>query len=153
MLQANTIQTARHALARTAVITAFTSQTPLSSLGTLFATAVLCLGSHSGHQESECYIVFCWFVCLALSPLQICSALIAQLTKRFLSDHAASEAMSARLRQLCPSLYSADDAIITQAAEALAVAKTKSDKEERQRLLEDSLKVSGRLCYSVLFST
>ena len=85
--------------------------------------------------------------------MQICSALIAQLTKRFLSDHAASEAMSARLRQLCPSLYSADDAIITQAAEALAVAKTKSDKEERQRLLEDSLKVSGRLCYSVLFST
>ena len=73
--------------------------------------------------------------------LQLCSALIAQLTKQFLSDHSATEAISARLRQHCPSLYSADDSVVTQAAESLAVAKTKTNPAERQSLLDKSLLV------------
>ncbi|XP_065180530.1 nuclear pore complex protein Nup155-like [Sycon ciliatum] len=140
-------------------------QNALRDLSTLFhrTTEVLCLwrilcendissiaaGLSLNHQDLLKQMKFSHLI---VQGQAICSALIAQLTKRFLSDHAASEAMSARLRQLCPSLYSADDAIITQAAEALAVAKTKSDKEERQRLLEDSLKLYSKVTHHLPLS-
>ena len=45
---------------------------------------------------------------------QIASALIQCLITRYLSDNAATDAISARLREVSPTLYSAEDAVCSK---------------------------------------
>ena len=44
----------------------------------------------------------------------ICHGLIKHLIDMYLDDNAATDAISARLRQVCPSLYSCDDEIYSK---------------------------------------
>lgn len=44
----------------------------------------------------------------------MCGALIASLINRYLDDNATINAISSRLREICPSLYSQDDAICSK---------------------------------------
>lgn len=45
---------------------------------------------------------------------QLAGALIHCLIERYLSDNAATEAISTILRQTCPALYSSEDAICSK---------------------------------------
>ena len=46
--------------------------------------------------------------------MQICSALIDSLIKCYLDDSASTDAISERLRDVCPNLFSSDDAVSTK---------------------------------------
>lgn len=45
---------------------------------------------------------------------QICSSLISALMNCYLDDSASVDAISEKLRDLCPSLFSNDDAVSTK---------------------------------------
>ncbi len=46
--------------------------------------------------------------------LQICSVLISSLMNCYMDDSASIDAISERLRDVCPSLFSNDDAVMTK---------------------------------------
>ena len=52
-------------------------------------------------------------------PPQICSALIDSLIKCYLDDIASTDAISERLRDVCPNLFSSDDAVSTKVMPSL----------------------------------
>lgn len=58
------------------------------------------------------------FKILFLLP-QICSSLISALMNCYLDDSASVDAISEKLRDLCPSLFSNDDAVSTKVKTSL----------------------------------
>ena len=69
------------------------------------------------------------------------AALIQCLINRYLNDNAATDAISSRLRDICPSLYSSDDAVCSKANEMLQMAKTSQTRMEKEAQLRESLHV------------
>jgi len=72
---------------------------------------------------------------------EIASALIQCLICRYLSDNAATDAISSRLREVCSSLYSSDDAVCSKANELLTVAKTTQSKGQKDGQLKEALQL------------
>lgn len=46
--------------------------------------------------------------------LQLAAVLIAALINRYLGDNATTDAVSARLREICPTIYKAEDATFSK---------------------------------------
>jgi nuclear pore complex protein Nup155 len=65
---------------------------------------------------------------------------------RYLGDNAAVDAISLRLREVCPSLFKSEDAIGSKVAEILAKVKNSNDAHERELLLKESLVLSEKIC-------
>ena len=68
---------------------------------------------------------------LVISGKEISGALIQCLISRYLNDNAATDAISSRLREICPGLYSSEDAVCAKANEQITIAKTTQSKHER----------------------
>lgn len=82
---------------------------------------------------------------LILEGHDLCSALVNSLINRYLNDNASVDAISAKLREVCPNLYKNEDAACSKANEMLLSAKAIKDPEERKAKLQAALK----LCKSV----
>eukprot|EP00057_Strongylocentrotus_purpuratus_P015067 XP_011669541.1 PREDICTED: nuclear pore complex protein Nup155 isoform X1 [Strongylocentrotus purpuratus] len=78
---------------------------------------------------------------LVLRGKEMCGSLITALINRYIGDNSTTEAISTRLREVCPSLYSANDATCTKANETLQAAMTAETKSVRDRLLRESLEL------------
>lgn len=76
---------------------------------------------------------------LVLADRQLPAGLAAALVQTYLEDNAAAEAVSNRLRSVCPSLYRIEDALFTRAHEKLLAARAERNHEERCKLLEEAL--------------
>lgn len=76
---------------------------------------------------------------LVLADRQLPAGLAAALVQTYLEDNAAAEAVSNRLRSVCPSLYRIEDALFTRAHEKLLAARTERNAEERRKLLDEAL--------------
>lgn len=72
---------------------------------------------------------------LLLADRQLPAALAAALVQTYLQDNATTEAVSQRLRSVCPSLYRQEDALFTQAHEKLLAAR--GERGQRRRALLD----------------
>jgi len=70
---------------------------------------------------------------------QVATGLIARLVALYLDDNATTDAISAKLRNLCPSLYSADDAVCSKANELIFASKTLSSKLDKDKTLREAL--------------
>ncbi|KAK7100912.1 nuclear pore complex protein Nup155-like [Littorina saxatilis] len=81
------------------------------------------------------------FKTLVLGGKDICTALITCLIGRYLDDNATVDAISGRLREVCPSLYSTDDATCSKADELLQAARVTQDPRERARQLQEALRL------------
>ncbi|XP_033607158.1 nuclear pore complex protein Nup155 isoform X2 [Cryptotermes secundus] len=82
---------------------------------------------------------------LVLEGQDVCSVLISSLINRYLDDNASVDAISCKLREVCPSLYRREDAACSKASEMLLSAKTIKNPEEREAKLREAL----QLCKSV----
>ncbi|KAL4235731.1 hypothetical protein ACF0H5_004123 [Mactra antiquata] len=71
----------------------------------------------------------------------LCATLIQCLINRYLDDNATTDAISSRLREICPSLYSTDDATCSKANEMLQAAKISQSPSERRHHLMEALKL------------
>ncbi|XP_063962394.1 nuclear pore complex protein Nup155-like [Lytechinus pictus] len=91
---------------------------------------------------------------LVLRGKEMCGSLITAVINRYIGDNSTTDAISTRLREVCPSLYSTNDAICTKANETLQAAKTAETKSVGDRLLRESLelfkKVSQQLNLSAV---
>ncbi|ELU06399.1 hypothetical protein CAPTEDRAFT_198384 [Capitella teleta] len=70
---------------------------------------------------------------------QMSQVLISSLIHLYLDDNAATDAISNRLREVCPSLYSSDDQLQAKANEDLTMAKTAHSTAEKEKSLNDAL--------------
>ncbi|VDM64036.1 unnamed protein product [Angiostrongylus costaricensis] len=76
---------------------------------------------------------FCHLVCDAQ---HFNGDLIRAMIRYFLGDEAGTKDLSERLRTLCPTLYSKDDACVTNAMEQLKLASQASSGEVRRNLID-----------------
>ena len=83
--------------------------------------STVCIDSYSvmyeslGHMLDYVYnivdLVDITTVCL---PFQLSCYLITSLIDMYIDDHAATDAISERLRDVCPALYSMEDAVCSK---------------------------------------
>ncbi|KAF4518377.1 hypothetical protein B566_EDAN007105 [Ephemera danica] len=78
---------------------------------------------------------------LILSGTELCLTLITTLVSAYLEDNASVDAVSAKLREVCPSLFRQEDAASAKAREILLRAKDEKDNGERTRLLTAALQL------------
>ncbi|KAH9488744.1 hypothetical protein Btru_059325, partial [Bulinus truncatus] len=79
------------------------------------------------------------FKTLVISGKDVCSTLVNCLISRYLDDNATIDAISDKLRQVCPTLYSSDDATCSKANELLQAAKVNQNKQEKEQQLQQAL--------------
>ena len=65
---------------------------------------------------------------------------------RYLGDNAAVDAISIRLREVCPTLFKNEDAIGYKVAEILAKVKMILDKRDRESMLQEALHLCEEIC-------
>lgn len=79
---------------------------------------------------------------------EVWGRLVQSLINRYLSDEASTDAISNRLRDVCPNLYNHEDGIALKAHEILITARTKTNPDERSKMLHDALnKAKGISAY------
>lgn len=76
-----------------------------------------------------------------ITPFQLTSALISSLLARYAGDLGLSDALSHRLRNTTPSLFSQRDAVNSKASEMITMAADELSRTKQQGLLRESLKV------------
>ncbi|XP_031566645.1 nuclear pore complex protein Nup155-like [Actinia tenebrosa] len=86
---------------------------------------------------------------LVTAGQEVCSGLISSLMNCFLDDSSSTDAISERLREISPSLYSDSDAICTKAGELLTLAKKTTNKSEQSRLLKEALQCYRQVTHQV----
>ncbi|ESO95584.1 hypothetical protein LOTGIDRAFT_176665, partial [Lottia gigantea] len=77
---------------------------------------------------------------LVINGRELCAALITCLITRFLQDNAKIDNISSILRNVCPNLYSTDDATCSMANELLHASKANQNQGEKQRQLYEALR-------------
>ena len=79
------------------------------------------------------------------------AGIIDGIVKQYLGDNACTDVISAKLRELCPSLYSLDKAKSSKATELVQSIKNISSSTERASRLNDAMNVSVAFSYGALF--
>ncbi|KAH0627891.1 hypothetical protein JD844_008444 [Phrynosoma platyrhinos] len=77
---------------------------------------------------------------LVIRDKELTGALIASLINCYIRDHAAVDGISSHLQDICPLLYSTDDAICSKANELLQRSRQVQNKSEKEKMLRESLK-------------
>ena len=74
----------------------------------------------------------------------------------YLGDNARTDAISNRLREVCPALYNNDDAVASKAQEILIGARRQNNPREREKMIRDAISlckdVAAKLNLDVLVS-
>ncbi|XP_005105150.1 nuclear pore complex protein Nup155 [Aplysia californica] len=76
---------------------------------------------------------------LVIGGKEMCNTLVNCLISRYLDDNATVDAISAKLREVCPNLYSTDDATCSKSNELLQAAKVNQNMLEKQHQLQEAL--------------
>ncbi|XP_016079465.1 PREDICTED: nuclear pore complex protein Nup155 isoform X2 [Miniopterus natalensis] len=77
---------------------------------------------------------------LVIRDKELTGALIASLINCYIRDNAAVDGISLHLQDICPLLYSTDDAVCSKANELLQHSRQVQNKMEKERMLRESLK-------------
>ncbi|XP_071451396.1 nuclear pore complex protein Nup154 [Hetaerina americana] len=83
---------------------------------------------------------------MVLNGQELCSILIENLINSYLGDRASVDAISSKLREVCPSLYRQEDAACSKANEVLLNAIAQTDKERKERMLQQALELCEGVC-------
>ncbi|KAK1345362.1 hypothetical protein QTO34_014073 [Cnephaeus nilssonii] len=77
---------------------------------------------------------------LVIRDKELTGTLIASLINCYIRDNAAVDGISSHLQDICPLLYSTDDAVCSKANELLQHSRQVQNKIEKERMLRESLK-------------
>lgn len=92
-------------------------------------------------QEEQLLIHGSTFRDLILSRSETCSLLIVSLLNSYLNDNTTVSTISSKLRDVCPTLYRHEHAVLYKATEILMSSKTCLDAEERENKLYMALQL------------
>ena len=86
--------------------------------------------------ELKCQLQSILFRDLILNGNETCVLLINTLVARYLDDSANTDAISGKLREVCPSFYRVEDALCAKINEQLMKAASEPSRVEKERLLQ-----------------
>uniref|UniRef100_A0A9L0SU88 Nuclear pore complex protein Nup155 n=1 Tax=Equus caballus TaxID=9796 RepID=A0A9L0SU88_HORSE len=86
---------------------------------------------------------------LVIRDKELTGALIASLINCYIRDNAAVDGISLHLQDICPLLYSTDDAVCSKANELLQRSRQVQNKIEKERMLRESLKEYQKISHQV----
>ncbi|KAL7641759.1 UNVERIFIED_CONTAM: hypothetical protein RMT77_007633 [Armadillidium vulgare] len=82
---------------------------------------------------------------LILSGKDACRNLIMALMDRYHGDNASIDAISMRLRDVCPSLYRIEDAKLSKANEIILAAKNNDNKAEKEKAFREAVELCKQI--------
>nr|CAD7455399.1 unnamed protein product [Timema tahoe] len=100
-------------------------------------------------KEQQNQLALMTFRNLILVGQELCSLLINNIINRYLNDNASVDAISSKLREVCPNLYKSEDAACSKANEMLLTAKNLQNKEEREEKLKEALELCKNVAPNV----
>ncbi|KAM6303695.1 nuclear pore complex protein Nup155 isoform 2-T2 [Podargus strigoides] len=106
---------------------------------------LLCEHQFSGvvgelQKELQEHLKITAFKDLVIRDRELTGALIASLINCYIRDNAAVDGIIAHLQDICPLLYSTDDAVCSKANELLQRSRQAQSKMEKEKMLRESLK-------------
>ncbi|KAF1434426.1 hypothetical protein FQV22_0004963, partial [Spheniscus magellanicus] len=91
-------------------------------------------------KELQEHLKITAFKDLVIRDRELTGALIASLINCYIKDNTAVDGISAHLQDICPLLYSTDDAVCSKANELLQRSRQAQSKLEKEKMLRESLK-------------
>ncbi|XP_010081760.1 PREDICTED: nuclear pore complex protein Nup155, partial [Pterocles gutturalis] len=91
-------------------------------------------------KELQEHLKITAFKDLVIRDRELTGALIASLINCYIRDNAAVDGIIAHLQDICPLLYSTDDAVCSKANELLQRSRQAQSKPEKEKMLRESLK-------------
>ncbi|XP_010154801.1 PREDICTED: nuclear pore complex protein Nup155 isoform X1 [Eurypyga helias] len=91
-------------------------------------------------KELQEHLKITAFKDLVIRDRELTGALIASLINCYIRDNAAVDGIIAHLQDICPLLYSTDDAVCSKANELLQRSRQAQSKLEKEKMLRESLK-------------
>ncbi|XP_007065800.2 nuclear pore complex protein Nup155 isoform X1 [Chelonia mydas] len=91
-------------------------------------------------KEFQEHLKITTFKDLVIRDKELTGALIASLINCYIRDNAAVDGISSHLQDICPLLYSTDDAVCSKANELLQRSRQIQSKLEKEKMLRESLK-------------
>lgn len=92
-------------------------------------------------QDEQNLLAASTFRDLILSRTDTCALFIVSLLNAYLNDNTTVGSISSKLREVCPTLYRHEDAVLYKATEILMLSKSCADSEERQNNLYMALQL------------
>ncbi|KAM8961578.1 nuclear pore complex protein Nup155 [Pelodytes ibericus] len=86
---------------------------------------------------------------LVIRDKELTGALIASLVNCFIRDNATVDGISSHLQEVCPLLYSTDDAICSKANELLQRSRQVQNRLDKERMLRESLREYQKISQQV----
>ncbi|KAG7173878.1 Nuclear pore complex protein Nup155-like [Homarus americanus] len=86
---------------------------------------------------------------LVLTGREVCRSLIMALLDRYHGDNASADAISERLREICPGLYRIEDAKIAKVNEIILAAKATSNKAEKDQGFKEAVALCKQIGHHV----
>ncbi|KAG1694111.1 Nuclear pore complex protein Nup155 [Nymphon striatum] len=80
-----------------------------------------------------------------ISGVELATVLVNKLISQYLDDNATTDAISVRLREVCPSIYRNEDVDWSKALEKIISAKKVSNVHEKEVLLQESLQLCKKI--------
>ncbi|XP_028916522.1 nuclear pore complex protein Nup155 isoform X2 [Ornithorhynchus anatinus] len=100
-------------------------------------------------KEYQEHLKITTFKDLVIRDKELTGALIASLINCYIRDNAAVDGISSHLQDICPLLYSTDDAVCSKANELLQRSRHVQSKSEKERMLRESLKEYQKISHQV----
>ncbi|ROT74389.1 nuclear pore complex protein Nup155 isoform X1 [Penaeus vannamei] len=86
---------------------------------------------------------------LVLTGREVCRSLIMALLDRYHGDNASADAISERLRDICPGLYRIEDAKLAKANEIILAAKANTNKAEKEKGFKEAVALCKQIGHHV----
>ncbi|XP_038049552.1 nuclear pore complex protein Nup155-like isoform X2 [Patiria miniata] len=92
-------------------------------------------------QETRDQLKQMTFRDLVINGKEVCDMLITALINCYIGDNATTDAISTKLRDICPSIYSQEDAICSKASELIKGAQQAQTRSVKEKMLQESLQL------------
>ena len=78
---------------------------------------------------------------IGVTGKNVCGKLIQALIAVYLGDDARTDAISTRLREVCPGLYNQEDALSSKAQEMLIKARNQTNLQEKDKMIKEAISI------------
>lgn len=79
---------------------------------------------------------------ISVTGKDVSAKLIQALIAVYLGDDARTDAISSRLREVCPGLYNQDDALSSKAQEILIKARNQMNPRQKETMIQEAISIS-----------
>ncbi|XP_022087297.1 nuclear pore complex protein Nup155-like [Acanthaster planci] len=90
---------------------------------------------------------------LVINGKEVCDMLITALINFYTGDNATTDAISSKLRDICPSLYSREDAICSKANELIKGAQQAQTRSVKEKMLKESLQLFKSISQQLILTS